>query len=267
MSGTRNLGCIVLLPDGLHRWYCCLGGQKLRGDLLDHALRAAGVHADEGVDQAEVELGAHRRAAREPIELAPRDREVVGVGGEGQDLLAGAVRWSLCEEGDLELALGCREDRGREWLVGRDGADLGGGAHEAADLEAEARRQGLVHALRESGFGSTVDVEDQVAAGAEVGDVRESAALEAGCKLRAAGAPAADVDGPQERDVARHGPIVFTAPRGRRFAGRHAVKAGPAPGQADVRLAAARYEELFTGRCTLHVPAEAVAEVVCADYV
>src|SRR4051794_14679254 len=199
--------------------------EEFRCDLGDHVLRAAGVVAGEFVEQAKVEVGLHRRPAGEPVEFAARDGQGVGGGGQSEDLVASGLRGWFCEERHLELALGLREDLGREWLEGRDGANLRGGADEAPDLEAEPLRQGLIHAALQSGCRGALGVEDQVAARAEVDDVGEAAVVEAFGELLAARPAPADVDCSQERDVARHARIVITAARSRRLAWRRSAEA------------------------------------------
>jgi hypothetical protein len=56
--------------------------------------------------------------------------------------------------------------------------------------------EGVVDSPGQGGFRLAAGVEDQVAAGAEGGDVVESEGLEAGGELLPAGAAAADVDCP-----------------------------------------------------------------------
>jgi len=143
------------------------------------------------------------------------DREEVVGGGHGQDIVAGRLRWSLSEERHLKLAAGGVDDLLRECSVGGDCVDVGGGAEEGADVVAEGFGQGIVDALRQGGFRLAGGVEDEVAAGAECGDVLEAEGIEAGDELLAGGAAAADVDGAEEGDVAGHGRIVFTAQRDR----------------------------------------------------
>src|SRR4029079_6928525 len=94
-----------------------------------------------------------------------------------------------------------------------DCLDVAGGAEEGADVVAEGFGQGIVDPLRQGDFRLAGGVEDEVAAGAECGDVREAEGLEAGGELVASGAAAADVDGAQEGDVARHARIVFMTRR------------------------------------------------------
>ena len=116
--------------------------------------------------------------------------------------------------------------------------------------------------------GSAGGVEDEVAAGAECGDVLEAEGLEAGGELVAGGAAAADVDCTEEGDVGGARAGSYSRPRGAAV-GRGCVEVEliARRKEADVRLAPAGDEEFLARRRTLHVPAEAIAEVVGAESV
>jgi hypothetical protein len=116
-----------------------------------------------------------------------------------------------------------------------DRSNVGGGAEEGPHVVAERSGEGLVDALSEGGLRLAGRVEDEVAAGAEGGDVLEAEGLEAGGELVAAGAAAADVDGAEEGDVAGHARIVVRAPRGGHCSQRRLVRAGLAQGRGGRR--------------------------------
>jgi hypothetical protein len=137
----------------------------------------------------------------QPVDFAPLDAEVVDLGLERHHRADRRRVERVFDEADVDRAA-VFDPRRRERPVAGDRRDLGGGAHERRDLEAQRLVQPRLDLLRDRGRIAAAGRENHVAAGDEGLHAGESQPLEFLAQPRHRHGMAADVDGAEKGDKA-----------------------------------------------------------------